>query len=117
MNAVTIGNYIQLTSNIESGIAPLEVTLIIDGSFSIENSSLNVTCPVQPEITLISPDEYTVKFIVEGIYYITASAIGPDGNVYQDIIAITVMNKTQLDNLLKAKWERMKEPLSRSIMH
>ena len=83
----------------------------IDGSFSIENSLLSATGPVQPEITLISPDEYTVKFMVEGIYYITASAIGLDGLTYQDTIVIMVINKMQLDSLLKEKWDGMKVAL------
>ena len=111
VNAVTTGNYIRLTSNIESGIAPLEATLRIDGSFSINESSIGVTGPAQPEFLSSSPDEYQLKFIAEGVYYITVSSTDPDGNTYQDTIAITVMNKTELDALLKAKWEGMKGAL------
>jgi PKD repeat protein len=111
VNAVA-GNYIRLTSNIESGISPLEVSLRIDGSFSIDNSSMNVTGSTQPEVLSSSPDEYKLKFNAEGTYYLTASAPGPDGNTYQDTLAITVMNKTQLDTLLKAKWEGMKGALA-----
>jgi hypothetical protein len=36
---------------------------------------------------------------------------GPDNVVYQDTVAITVLNKNQLDALLKAKWEGMKGKL------
>ncbi|MEW6417392.1 MAG: PKD domain-containing protein [Nitrospirota bacterium] len=113
INAVTTGNYIRLTSNIESGIAPLEVTLRIDGSFSINESTLSISGPVQPEVTFVSADEYTVKMTVEGIYYFTATTTGPDGLTYQDTTAITVLNRTQMDSLLKAKWEAMKEALMR----
>jgi hypothetical protein len=112
VNAMTTGNYIRLISNIESGIAPLEATLRIDGSFSIENSSVTVSGPVQPEITQVSADEYTVRMTVEGIYNITASVTGPDGNVYQNTVVINVMNRTQLDNLLKKKWEEMNSALT-----
>ncbi len=112
VNAVTTGNYIKLSSNIESGISPLEVTLRIDGSFSITQSNLNITGPVQPEIISSSPDEYRVKMKAEGIYYFTASATGPDSNVYQDTIVIIVMNRNQMDMLLKGKWEGMKTKLS-----
>lgn len=111
VNAVTTGNYIRLTSNIKSGIAPLEVMLRIDGSFSITESSLNITGPVQPEIISSTPEEYTVKITVEGIYYFTATATGPDGLTYQDTIGIVVLNRTQIDNLLKGKWEGMKGKL------
>ncbi|MBE0427110.1 MAG: PKD domain-containing protein [Nitrospirae bacterium] len=112
VNAVTTGNYIQLTSNIVSGIAPLEVTLRIDGSFSIANSTLNITGPVQPEILESTVDEYRVRMIVEGIYYFTASVTGPHDIVYEDTIAIVVMNKTQMDNLLKGKWDWMRQKLA-----
>lgn len=111
VNAVTTGNYIRLTSNIESGIPPLEVSLRIDGTFSITESSLNITGPVQPEIISSSPDEYTVKMTIEGVYTFTATTTGPDGITYQDTVVINVMNKTQLDTLLKGKWGGMKEAL------
>ncbi len=111
VNAVA-GYYIRLTSNIESGISPLEVTLRIDGSFSIDNSNMNVTGPAAIElIDNPTPDEYQIKMTAEGTYYFTAEVTGPDGNTYQDTIAIPVMNKAQLDNLLKAKWEGMKTAL------
>jgi PKD repeat protein len=111
VNAVTTGNYIRLTSNIESGIPPLEVSLRIGGSFNIENSSLNVTGPVQPEVLSSEVDEYTIRMTAEGIYYFTVSVTGPDDIVYEDTIAIVVMNKTQMNNLLKGKWEGMKTAL------
>jgi PKD repeat protein len=106
------GNYISLNSNIESGIAPLEVTLRIDGSFSLDESIINVTGPAQPEFLENTADEYRIRMNVEGIYYFTAGVAGPDGNVYQDTIAIVVMNKTELDNLLRGKWTSMKNSLS-----
>jgi PKD repeat protein len=111
--SITVGDaagaYIRLTSNVESGISPLEVALRIDGSFSIDNSNMSVTGPAAIElIDNPRPDEYTIKMTVEGTYYFTANVTGPDGSTYQDTIAITVMNKEQLDRLLKAKWEGMK---------
>ncbi len=111
VNAVTSGNYIRLTSDTESGIAPLETTLIIDGSFSIDNSTISVTGPAQPQIVNVSPSEYTVTMTNEGIYYFTATVTGQDENQYQDTIAIMVMNKTQVDSQLKNTWENMKAAL------
>jgi len=111
VNAVTTGNYIRLTSNIESGIAPLEATLRIDGSFSFDESSISVSGPSQSEFLSTGVEEYSLKMIAEGIYYFTANVTGPDGNLYQDTIAIIVMNKTEIDNLLKGKWEGMKNSL------
>ncbi len=111
VNGVTTGSYIKLTLNIESGILPLEAILRIDGSFSITASNLSITGPVQPVILSSSADEYKIKFIAEGVYYVTASAMDPDNITYQDTIAIVVMNKNQLDMLLKGKWEGMKTAL------
>jgi hypothetical protein len=48
----------------------------------------------------------------EGVYLFTAQAIGSNGNVYQDTIAVTVMNRTELDNMLKGKWQGMNTALS-----
>ena len=44
----------------------------------------------------------------EGVYHFTAEVIGPDGILYEDTIIITVLNRDQLDALLRAKWEGMK---------
>ena len=112
VNAVAPENYVRLVGNIESGIAPLEVSLRIDGSFSIENSSLSHTGTDIEIIDNPGPDEYLIRLTVEGIYYVTVNVTGPDGNTYEDTIAITVLNREQLDALLKAKWEGMKEALS-----
>lgn len=112
VNALTSENYIRLTSNMESGIAPLEVSLRLEGTFSITESNLNITGPVQPEMLSSSPEEYIIKLIAEGIYYFTASVTGPDDIVYQDTVAIIVLNRTQMDNLLKAKWDGMKTALA-----
>jgi hypothetical protein len=112
VNAVTTGSYIRFTSDIESGIAPLEAILRIDGSFSITNSNMSVTGPAA--IALIDnpgPDEYRIRMTAEGIYTFTANATGPDGNVYQDTVAIIVMNKAQLDKMLRAKWTSMTNAL------
>jgi hypothetical protein len=112
VNASTGGDYIKITSNIESGISPLEVTLRIEASFIFTHSDLIVTGPAQPETLSSSAEEYKLKMTTEGTYYITASVTDSNGTTYEDIIAITVLNKTELDNLLKGKWEGMKGALS-----
>ncbi len=106
------GNYISLNANIESGIAPLKTTMRIDGSFSIESSTLSATGPAQPEIVSISADEYTVTFTAEGVYQLTASVTGPDSITYKDTTTIAVLSRTEMDALLKAKWEGMKTKLA-----
>ena len=88
------------------------MTLKIDSSFSIESSSISYRGPGGVEWLSSSVDEYRVRLTSEGIHTFTANVIGPDGNIiYQDTIAIVVLNRTQLDDLLKWKWEKMKEAL------
>lgn len=114
VNAVTTGNYIRLTATPESGISPLETTLKIDSTFSIETSSISYRGPGGVEWLSSSVDEYRIRLTAEGIHTFTANAIGPDRNtIYQDTVAIVVQNRTQLDNLLKNKWEEMKAALMR----
>ena len=112
VNAVTTGGYIRLTADTASGVAPLVTTLRIDGSFRIGASTLSATGPVQPELLSSSADKYQVRMSVEGMYYFTANATGPDGNPYQDTIGINAMALTAMDNLLKGKWDGMKTGLS-----
>ena len=107
VDAVTTGNYIRMTADAESGVAPLAATLRVGGTFSIGASTLIATGPTQPDIVALSADQYQVNMPVEGTYYFTVSVTGPDENLYQDTIAIEVSNTAALDNLLKGKWNAM----------
>jgi len=99
------GNYIRISSNIESGTGPLEVNLRIDGSFAVTAPTVHVTGPGGvATLTPVSETEYTATFISEGAYTITATSTGPDGQMYTDSVTITVMSRYQLETLLKGKW-------------
>jgi len=107
------GNYIQITSNIESGVGPLDVSLWLNGSFTIINPAISATGPVTPQIAAGSTaGEYTAKFLVEGTYTIAASAVGPDGLTYTDTVTIIVQNQEKIDNLLRTKWNSVNTYLS-----
>ncbi len=107
VNAVTDGNYVRITANIESGIAPLESVLRIDIPYGYTDSTITASGPAQPEFLDVTPDEVKVRMTVEGIYTFTASAKDSQSVTYSDTIAIVVLNKTELDALLKGKWEGM----------
>lgn len=111
VNAATSGNYVRLTSNMESGIAPLEATLTIGSTSPVSDSYVTYQGPGPVEFISMTRTEYRVKMTVEGIYYFTADVTGTDGNVYQDTVALTVMDKAKIDALLKGKWEGMKGAL------
>jgi hypothetical protein len=90
----------------------LEVTLLIDGSFSIATPVIKPTGPGTVEqLASTSPNEFRYKMTTEGIYSFTAQVTGPDNNVYQDTSAITVLSFAQLSALLSGKWEGMKSAL------
>jgi hypothetical protein len=113
VTANTTGNYIQLTTSIESGISPLETTLRVEGYASSTTPTISYTGPGSVDWTnCTSYDACTVKMTAEGIYTFTATGTGTDGNTYQDTVAITVLSRTEIDALLQAKWSGMKTKLS-----
>ncbi len=113
VTASTTGNYITLTANIESGIAPLETVLRIDGLASSATPTISSTGPAPVDFSnCTSFDDCRVKMTVEGVYYLTATGTGTDGNTYQDTVPVTVLSRSQMDAMLKAKWEGMKAKLA-----
>ncbi len=107
------GNYITLSSNIDSGISPLEPTLRIDGYASGTTPSISYIGPGSVDwTTCTSFETCKVKMTTEGVYYFTATGTGSDGNTYQDTMSVTVYSRTEMDTLLKAKWDGMKNAMS-----
>jgi hypothetical protein len=111
VSAIPDLNSIRLRSNIETGIAPFEIVLSLDLPFSFEETEILITGPIPPELMDSGENEYRFLINVEGIYSFTASITDSDDHVYQDTLAITSMNATQMDNLLRRKWEGMKNSL------
>jgi YVTN family beta-propeller protein len=91
-----VENYVQDTGSLNVKIK--------DG---LNSTTENVSVTVKSSSTPIS---YTYQS--EGIFYPTVTVTDDQGNIYSDTIAITVLSKTEMDNLLKGKWEGMKEELS-----
>jgi hypothetical protein len=109
----TTGNYLRIVPNVESGTTPLDIAIRLDGSFIIANPNVSILGPVSVSLTQgTSPTEYTTTLAIEGTYIISASAVGPDGQTYGDTLTITVVSKTQLETLLKGKWEGIKSKIS-----
>lgn len=106
--------YVRLTSNMESGRSPLEISLKVDSNISnpIVNISLTYTGNSTPTITTISPTEYKAIVNTDGLYVYTITITDNVGNTYQDTIGINAMALDTVDNLLKGKWAGMKTGLS-----
>jgi hypothetical protein len=109
----TPGDYFRVTANVESGIAPLTVSLRVNGSFGIDNPMVTPSGPVPVSLTPgADPATYTMTLSAEGTYTFSASALAPDGTNYSDTITITVLSKSQLETLLQAKWDGIKAKIA-----
>lgn len=114
VEAIASGPHITLTANITSGIPP------VTPYFSLWTEVANAITEYQMDFEGDGVvdykgsvfDDMSHTYTAEGIYYPTVTAIDDQGNVYQDTIAVTVLNKTRVDDLLKRKWEGMKRRLA-----
>ena len=114
VNAVTTEPYVTLRANIESGIAPL--TTYFSVSTSIPNAVANYEIDYEGDgvidYTGAAFEDISVTYSTEGVYYPTITVTDDQSNTYTDTIAIVVLNQTELDTLLRSKWEAMKTALS-----
>jgi len=70
-----------------------------------------VVNPGDVEFLESSPDEYLASITGEGIYYFTVQVTDAESNVHTDTVAVVVLDQAQLDQLLKAKWDGMRQAL------
>lgn len=114
VNATTTGSYIKLSSNLDSSIAPFNVYFSTSTSkFTPVSYQMDFEGDGVIDYTGASFKNISHTYTSEGIFYPSVTAIDNQGNTYSDSIAITVLSKTEIDTLLKSKWEGMKEALNR----
>ena len=114
VNAVTISQHVTLRANIESGIAPLTTY------FSLSTSIPNAVSTYQMDFkgngiigyTGTTFDNISFAYDMEGIYFSTVTVTDEQSNTYTDTIAVVVLNRTDVDTLLKGKWNAMKTALA-----
>ncbi len=114
VNANTTLPYITLNANIESGISPLTTY------FSVSTSIPNTVTTYHMDYEGDSIIDYTGAtfnninhtYTTAGVYYPTVTVTDSQSNTYSDTIAIVVLNTTQMDALLRAKWNAMKNALA-----
>jgi hypothetical protein len=67
-----IANYVRITADPESGVAPFETTLRIEASFGFNASSLSHTGPGAVQVlSNPAPNEYKVAMTTPGLYVFT----------------------------------------------
>lgn len=116
VTGITTVDYIRLRSDAESDISPFETTLRLDSSFTFtQDPSITYTGPGTVEFLDSSEDnEYKIRMTTEGVYHLTAEVRDVQDNIYTDTISIQVFDKAQLDVLLTAKWEEMRQALGQN---
>lgn len=105
---------VTLSVNITSGIAPLTTY------FSVSTETLNPVVSYHLDFEGDGIIDYTGSsfenmshtYTTEGIFYPTITVTDNQGNTGSDTIAVTILSKTEMDTLLKSKWEGMKGALT-----
>ncbi len=100
-------NQVNLSSNVTSGISPLDVKFSIDTQISNQITTYEMDFEGDSVIdqTIVDPDNVSFIYNLEGLYYPTITVTDDQSNQYTDTIAINVLSLDEMDTLLKAKWE------------
>jgi len=116
VNTTDITQPIELSANITSGISPLQVFFSVSTSFTPASYQMDFEGDGVIDYTGQTFENITHTYTSEGIFYPTVTVTDNQGNTYSDTIAITVLNKAEIDTLLKGKWEGMKEALKQGYI-
>jgi len=104
---------VELSASITSGIAPL--TAYFSVSTDIPNPVVSYQIDYEGDGTIdytgTTFEDINHTYMSEGIYFPTLTTTDNQGNTFSDTIAVTVLSKTEIDTMLKGKWERMMESL------
>ena len=114
VNAFTNAPHISLSATVESGITPL--TTYFSLSSNIPETIVSYTLDYEGDNTIedigTTFEDTQITYSTEGIYYPTLTITDDKGNSYSDTIVIIVQRKTDIDALLKSKWNSMKTALA-----
>jgi len=101
----------EIRSDRESGISPLEAVIDINASFNVIQASVACSGPGAVNIVEFAPDRYEIQMAGPGIYYCSAEVVDPDENILVDEFAFSLTELENLDNLLRGIWRGMKAAL------
>lgn len=103
-----ITQLVELSANITSGIPPLQVSFTVSTSIIPSSYQMDFDGDGVIDYTGTTFNGISFTYTTEGIFYPKVTIFDVQGNIYSDTIAITVMSKTEMDTLLKGKWEGIK---------
>ncbi|MBF0592614.1 MAG: hypothetical protein HQL02_11060 [Nitrospirae bacterium] len=110
VNTTTTDNIVILEPTISNGLAPLTT------SFNVLKNLPNGVTGYAIDFEGDGSIDYTATefrgvnhtYTTPGVYYPTITLTDSAGNTYTDSIAITVLDETETDAMLKGKWNSMK---------
>jgi len=104
VNAVKAEHYLKITANVDSGIAPLETVLRVESDLDLTHASLTYSGPGEVELVSREGNEYRFRITAEGSFAFMAKVTDAIGASYDDVLAVTVHSREELNNLLQGKW-------------
>lgn len=115
VTAVPDKKYITLHClGLESGLAPLEITLRVDGNFAFAEVPIIRDSGPEPVEFLAPTEPETIKIRMNapGVYYFTAEVRDENGDTFLDTLAVPVLDKGELETTLRGQWGGMKSALA-----
>jgi PKD repeat protein len=112
VNANSTTQFIELSAYPASGITPLEVHFSASTTFIPVLYQIAFDGDGVIDYSGVTLNEIDHAYTKEGISYPTIIVTDAQGNTYSDTAVITVLSKTDMDDLLRGKWEGMKVFLS-----
>ena len=112
VNTNDVTQFVELSANITSGIPPLQVYFSVSTSFTPVSYQMDFEGDGVIDYTGATFDNISYTYTSEGTFYPSMTISDDQGNTYSDTIAIMVLSKTEMDTLLKGKWEGMKGALA-----
>ncbi|MEW6001107.1 MAG: IPT/TIG domain-containing protein [Nitrospirota bacterium] len=103
---------VELSANITSGSAPLQVFFSISTNFSPVSYQMDFEGDGVVDYTGPTFEDINFTYTSEGIFYPTVTVKDNQENSYSDKIAIIVLSKTEMDILLREKWDGMKKGMA-----
>jgi YVTN family beta-propeller protein len=105
--------HIKLTANITSGLPPVSTYFYVSANvpYSITGYQMDYEGDGVIDSEGTNFETLSHEFTSEGTFYPTITVTDGQGNIYSDTIAIIMLNKGEIDALLKGKWEGINEKL------
>jgi PKD repeat protein len=111
VNTNDVTQFVELSANITSGIPPLQVYFSVSTPFTPVSYQMDFEGEGVNDYNGATFNNISYTYTSEGIFYPKVMISDNQGNTFSDTISIAVLSKTEMDTLLKGKWEGMKQAM------